>query len=211
MRTLSVITAGLSTPSSTRQVADSISAAVTAAVSARGESLNVEVIELRDLVNDLGKSLSTGISTPELDEVKTKVSASDGLVVVTPVFKASYSGFFKTFFDVLDQDSLNGMPVIIAATAGSSRHQLVLDYALRPLMTYMRAFVVPTGVFVATDDFGSEEGQGLDSRISRAAGELADQIVNTASVGGVTARRTGVSPDENVPSFASLLKGHDGV
>ncbi|AKK08909.1 FMN reductase [Corynebacterium testudinoris] len=214
MRTLTVITAGLSTPSSTRQVADSISAAVTAAVSSRGESLQVDVIELRDLVNDLGQSLTTGISSPALDEVKTKVSASDGLVVVSPVFKASYSGLFKTFFDVLDQDSLNGMPVIIAATAGSARHQLVLDYALRPLMTYMRAFVVPTGVFVATDDFGSDDGKGLDSRISRAAGELADQIVNTASVGGlggVTARRTGVSPDENVPSFASLLKGHDGV
>ena len=170
MRTLTVISSGLSTPSTTRRVADSIAAAVTAAVSARGESLEVEVIELRELVNDLGRSLTTGMSSPALDEVKAKVSASDGLVVVTPVFKASYSGLFKTFFDVLDQDALNGMPVIIAATAGTARHSLVLDYALRPLMTYMRAFVVPTGVFAATDDFGSEDGAGLESRVNRAAG-----------------------------------------
>lgn len=219
MRTLTVISSGLSTPSTTRQVADSIASAVTAAVSARGESLQVEVIELRELVNDLGRSLTTGMSSPALDQVKEKVSASDGLVVVTPVFKASYSGLFKTFFDVLDRNALNGMPVIIAATAGTARHSLVLDYALRPLMTYMRAFVVPTGVFAATDDFGSKDGAGLEARVNRAAGELADQMVASASVGGlggVTAegqgvrRRTGVEPGEGFVDFAALLKGHDG-
>ena len=219
MRTLTVISSGLSTPSTTRQVADSIASAVTAAVSARGESLQVEVIELRELVNDLGRSLTTGMSSPALDQVKEKVSASDGLVVVTPVFKASYSGLFKTFFDVLDQDALNGMPVIIAATAGSARHSLVLDYALRPLLTYMRSFVVPTGVFAATDDFGSEEGALLDARVNRAAGELADQMVASASVGGLggvtaagqaTRRRTGVDPAENLVPFSQLLHGHDG-
>lgn len=220
MRTLTVIAAGLSTPSTTRQVADQIAAAVSAAVSARGETLTIEVIELRELVNDLGRALTTGMSSPELDKAKELVSASDGLVVTTPVFKASYSGLFKTFFDVLDQDALNGMPVIIAATAGTARHSLVLDYAIRPLLTYMRAFVVPTGVFAATDDFGSEEGSLLDARVNRAAGELADQMVASASVGGlggVTAegqgvrRRTGVDPGENLVPFSQLLRGHDGM
>ena len=220
MRTLTVISAGLSTPSTTRQVADQIAAAFSAAVSARGETLTIEVIELRELVNDLGRALTTGMSSPELDKAKERVSASDGLVVATPVFKASYSGLFKTFFDVLDQDALNGMPVIIAATAGTARHSLVLDYAIRPLLTYMRAFVVPTGVFAATDDFGSEEGSLLDARVNRAAGELADQMVASASVGGlggVTAegqgvrRRTGVDPGENLVPFSQLLRGHDGM
>ncbi|QGU04723.1 FMN reductase [Corynebacterium comes] len=219
MRTLTVVTAGLSNPSTTRQIADQIAAATSAAISARGESAQVHVIELRELVNDLGCSLTTGMSSTALDEVKQRISASDGLIVATPVFKASYSGLFKTFFDVLDQDALNGMPTIIAATAGTARHSLVLDHAIRPLLTYMRAFVVPTGVFAATDDFGSDEGAGLDSRVNRAAGELADQMVASASVGGlggVTAegqglrRRTGVDPVENLTPFSALLKGHDG-
>lgn len=219
MRTLTVITAGLSNPSSTRQVADRIAAAVNTAVTARGESLTIEVIELRELVNDLGRALTTGMSSEALDKAKEQVSASDGLIVVTPVFKASYSGLFKTFFDVLDQDALNGMPTIIAATAGSARHSLVLDHALRPLLSFMRAFVVPTGVFAATDDFGSEEGAALEDRIARAAGELADQMVASASVGGLggvtsagqgSRRRTGVDPVENLVPFTDLLRGHDG-
>lgn len=220
MRTLTVITAGLSNPSTTRQVADRIAAAVTAAVTARGESLDVHVVELRELVNDLGRALTTGMSSPALDEVKERISASDGLVAVTPVFKASYSGLFKTFFDVLDQDALNGMPTVIAATAGTARHSLVLDHALRPLLSYMRAAVVPTGIFAATDDFGSEEGAGLETRIARAAGELADRMVaasgSVGGLGGVTAegqgtrRHTGVDPAEHLTPFADLLKGHDG-
>ena len=58
------------------------------------------------------------------------------------------------FVDALDPDALNGMPVLIAATAGTARHSLVLDHAMRPLFTYLRAVVVPTGVFAATEDFG---------------------------------------------------------
>ncbi|MDO5670314.1 MAG: FMN reductase [Corynebacterium sp.] len=220
MRTLTVISAGLSTPSTTRQVADQIASATSAAVSARGETLNIEVIELRELVNDLGRALATGMSSPALDKAKEQVSASDGLIVATPVFKASYSGLFKTFFDVLENDALNGMPVIIAATAGTARHSLVLDYAIRPLLTYMRAFVVPTGVFAATDDFGSEEGSLLDARLNRAAAELADQMVASASVGGLggvtsrgqaATRRTGVDPSEDLVPFSQLLRGHDGM
>ena len=220
MRTLTVISAGLGVPSTTRQVADQIASATSAAVSARGENLQIQVIELRELVNDLGRALTTGMSYPALDEAKELVSASDGLIVATPVFKASYSGLFKTFFDVLDRDALNGMPVIIAATAGTARHSLVLDYAIRPLLTYMRAFVVPTGVFAATDDFGSEEGSLLDARVNRAAAELADQMVASASVGGLggvtsagqaTRRLTGVDPAENLVPFSQLLRGHDGM
>ncbi|WIM68938.1 FMN reductase [Corynebacterium breve] len=222
MRTLTVITAGLSTPSSTRQVADEISAAVNAAVTARGEALEVTTIELRELVNDLAQVFTTGMSTPRLDEVKTLVSSSDGLVAVTPVFKASYSGLFKMFFDALDADALNGMPTIIAATAGTPRHSLVTEFALRPLMTYMRAVVVPTSFFAATDDFGGEEGQSLERRIARAAGELANLMVasndSVGGLGGVTAegqgmtrrRKTGVDPEENLVPFSELLAGHDG-
>ena len=87
-----------------------------------------------------------------------RVHGADGLVVVTPVFAASYSGLFKTFFDVLDKDALDGKPVLIAATAGTARHSLVLDHALRPLFAYLHAVVVPTGVFAATDDFGTSGG-----------------------------------------------------
>ncbi|MGZ5404239.1 MAG: NAD(P)H-dependent oxidoreductase, partial [Nocardioides sp.] len=78
---------------------------------------------------------------------------------------------FKMFVDVLEPDVLAGAPVLIAATAGTARHSLVLEHALRPLLAYERAVVVPTGVFAATDDFGADAD--LSGRIVRAAAELA--------------------------------------
>ena len=101
------------------------------------------------------------------------MTSADAVIAVTPVFSASYSGLFKSFFDVLDPQSLVGKPVLMAATGGSARHSLVLDYALRPLFSYLKATMVSTGVFAATADFGSDEaGRSLADRVHRAAAEL---------------------------------------
>jgi FMN reductase len=92
------------------------------------------------------------------------------------VFSASYSGLFKSFFDLIDPDALTAKPVLIAATGGTARHSLVLEHALRPLFAYLRAAVVPTAVYAASEDWGSggdEYAEGLPARIRRAAGELA--------------------------------------
>ncbi|MCT1596605.1 FMN reductase [Corynebacterium sanguinis] len=224
MKRLIVLSAGLSTPSTTRQVADTIASGVSSAVGGRGEKLEVTTIELRELTGDLAQQTSTGMSTPRLDEVKTQLSEADGLVAVTPVFKASYTGLFKMFFDVLDTDALNGMPTIIAATAGTARHSLVTEYAMRPLLSYMRAVVVPTSLFAATDDFGGPEGADFNKRVARAAAELARLIVATeGSVGGLAGavtdssadvpprkRKAGVDVTDDFIPFSELLRGHRG-
>lgn len=212
MRQLMVLSSGLSTPSSTRNLADRIADAVTSAVTARGEHLEVETVELQKLIPDLATFMSTRVSTPRLDDVRRRLSDADGLVTVTPIFQGSYAGLFKMFFDTLGTDALNGMPTIIAATAGTARHSLALDYAVRPLLVYLRANVVPTSVFAATEDFASEG----DDHISRAAAQLATLIVGAnPAVGGlaesVLERSSGVDLAENVTPFAQLLKGHDGT
>lgn len=215
-RRLVVLTAGLSQPSSTRLLADRLADAVTAQVTARGEGLEVEVIELRELAHDLATTMTTGgMPTPAVAAARDLVSAADGVIAVTPVFTASYSGLFKMFMDVLDTDALNGMPVIIAATAGTGRHQLVLEHALRPLFTYLRAVVVPTGVFAATEDFGGDQSAELGRRIARAAAELAALVVaEQGAVAGFVqdvapARRrtSGTGIDTEVTDFEDLLAG----
>ncbi len=190
-RTLVVISAGLSVPSSTRMLADRISGAVQREVTARGEGLEVEVIELRGLAREIADHLVSGMPPSNLRHALTAVSSADAVVAVTPVFTASYSGLFKSFIDLLDNDALTGTPVLIAATAGTPRHSLVLDYALRPLFSYLRAVVVPTGVFAATEDFGGAPGtaeDGLERRVARAAAELGALLVATSgAVPGFTA------------------------
>ena len=222
-RTIVVITAGLSQPSSTRLLADRIAEAVTTQVSARGEAARVEVIELRELAHDLATTMTTGgMPTEAVNRAKELVTSADALIAVTPVFTASYSGLFKMFMDVLDTDAINGMPVIIAATAGTPRHSMVLDHALRPLFTYLRAVVVPTSVFAATEDFGGGEGGGgLGGRIGRAASELAALVVaesgsvqgfapNDRDLAGARRRVSGTEVSQEVTPFEEMLKGLGG-
>ncbi|AEY90902.1 NAD(P)H-dependent FMN reductase [Streptomyces hygroscopicus subsp. jinggangensis 5008] len=160
-----VVSAGLSVPSSTRLLADRLAAAVS-----RTTPVDIEVVELRDLAVEIAHNFTNGFAGKALAAAQDAVTRADGLIVVTPVFSASYSGLFKSFFDVLDKDALTGKPVLIGATGGTGRHSLVLEHALRPLFAYLRAVVVPTGVYAASEDWGAE---GLAERTDRAAAELA--------------------------------------
>jgi FMN reductase len=190
MTTIVVVSAGLSVPSSTRILADALAAATVRAlrdplVEPAETTAEVEVIELRDLAHLITDNQLTGFPTGALADAVRRVAEADAVIAVTPVFSASYSGIFKSFFDVLEDGTLEGKPVLIAATAGTARHSLVLDFAMRPLFAYLRADVVPTGVFAASSDFGSGSsvtGGSLSARIDRAAGELADKVLRRGSV-----------------------------
>ncbi len=215
-RHIVVVTAGLTVPSSTRLLADRIAEATTTQLTARGEVAELDFIELREIAGELAAFMVTGgVATTRLAELRERVSGADGLIAVTPVFNASYSGLFKMFFDALDPEALTGTPVLIAATAGSARHSLVLDFAMRPLFTYLHAVVLPTGIFAATEDFGSH---GLTDRTARAAAELAAVLSQgDGGVGGLTpdpAARprptTATRAVGEVTAFGDLLRGHAG-
>lgn len=162
---LVVVSAGLSAPSSTRLLADRLAAATLGHVDAESE-----VIELRDLATEIAQHLVTGFPPARLAAALDAVAAADGLIAVTPTFAASYSGLFKSFFDVIDKDALTGKPVLLGATGGTPRHSLVTEHALRPLFTHLRALALPTAVYAASEDWDEE---GLAQRIARAGGELA--------------------------------------
>ena len=203
-RNLVVVSAGLSQPSSTRLLADTLASATASALRAAdaGSEPAVKVVELREAAHDIVNNLLTGFASPSLQESLDALTGADGVIAVSPVYAASYAGLFKSFFDLLDPDALAGIPVLVAATGGTERHSLVLEYALRPLFTYLRAEVVPTGVFAATSDWGAateSTGSGLAARIDRAATELAEAVVRHVP------RTTGSLDTEEVVPFADLL------
>jgi FMN reductase len=177
-RRIAVITAGLSTPSSTRMLGDRLAHAALAELRERGIDATSDVFELRDYAHELTDNLLTGFAPPALEQMINTVVSADGIIAVTPIFSTSYSGLFKSFIDVLDPQALNGTPVLIGANAGTARHSLAIDYAIRPLFTYLHANPVPTGVFAASSDWGSnaDEVAPLGSRVDRGARELADAI-----------------------------------
>jgi FMN reductase len=204
-RRIAVVTAGLSQPSSTRMLADQLAASATRALRDRGVDAEVDVVELRDYAHDLTDNLLTGFPSTRLGEVVDSVVTADALVAVTPIFTGSYSGLFKMFFDVLDKDSLAGMPVLIAATGGTARHSLALEHAVRPLFTYLHATVVPTSVYAASEDWGSAGGgRALSARVDRAAEELAALVAGT---GAGRRESESVDPFEEPTPFEDLLAG----
>ncbi|MBC3987275.1 FMN reductase [Streptomyces sp. AC563] len=178
---LVAVTAGLSQPSSTRLLADRLTTAAQRQLADAGRPVEVQVVELRELATAIAQHMVTGFPGTALRAALDAVTRADALIAVTPVFTASYSGLFKSFFDVLDNEALVDKPVLIAATGGTARHSLVLDHALRPLFGYLRAVTVPTGVYAASEDWGAagdDRTDGLSERIDRAARQLAGLLVD---------------------------------
>ena len=174
MTNLVIVSGGLREPSSTRLLADRIGDAVRAELSRAGGPPSMSTIELRRLGRPIMDAMLTGYATSELEDAFETVACADGLIAVTPAFNASFSGLFKSFFDVLPEESLSDMPVLIAATGGTERHSLVLEHALRPMFSYLHAVVSPTGVYAATDDFGAGGSAArLSERIGKAAADFA--------------------------------------
>ncbi|MGK5532134.1 FMN reductase [Streptomyces sp. URMC 129] len=196
---LVAVSAGLSTPSATRLLADRLAESVRGELAALGHDVETDVVELRGLAVAIANNLVTGFPPPPLAAAIDAVTGAGGLIAVTPVFTASFSGLFKSFFDLIDPDALAGKPVLVAATGGTARHSLVLEHALRPLFAHLRAVTVPTAVYAASGDWGSGGDaytEGLPARIGRAGGELAALMA---------ARPADAAPEDDVSALERRL------
>ncbi|WP_232677155.1 CE1759 family FMN reductase [Nocardioides sp. R-C-SC26] len=176
-----VVTAGLRAPSSTRLLADELADAVVEEFASAGRSAEVRIVEVREHAHAIADALLTGFAAGALAEDQRALAEADAVVVVTPTFSGSYSGLFKSFFDVLELGALDQTPVLLAATGGTERHSLMLEHALRPLFTYLKAVPVPTAIYAATADFGGPGTASLSARVRRGAAELARAVSGSTS------------------------------
>ena len=166
---LAVVSGGTSDPSSTRLLADRIADRVRHLAGEHGARVQIDVVDLRALATEITTALVSQLQGDRLARAVEVLAAADGVIAAAPIYKAAPSGLFSSFFHVLDNDLLIGKPIVLAATAGTSRHALVIDDQIRPLFAYLRTLPVPTSVFAAGEDWNSGE---LGSRIDRAAFEL---------------------------------------
>ncbi len=172
-RRLVALTAGISEPSSTRMLADRLAQRSVQQLRELGSVAEVGTVELAPLALDIARATVANLRSEDLNAAFEEVATADGIIACTPVYKAGISGLFKSFVDLLDNDLLIAKPVLLAATAGTARHSLVIDEQIRPLFAYMRALVLPTSVFAASEDWASPE---LNERISRSSSELATVV-----------------------------------
>ena len=183
---LVVVAAGTSVPSSTRMLADQLTKATRGALARHGQDVAVTVLEVRELAHEIVDATFTRFPGEKLKAALEEIGRADGVIAVTPTYNQSYSGLFKALFDVIEPGTIAGVPVAFGATGGTARHSLAIDYALRPMFAYLKADVVPTTVFAASEDFGAvttaADENSLASRAGRVGTELADYMMRFAGV-----------------------------
>ncbi|BDR10911.1 FMN reductase [Comamonas thiooxydans] len=111
------------------------------------------LVELGQLAPQLAGAVWRSQLPDTVERELAAVEQADVLVVATPVYRGSYTGLFKHFFDFIDQDALIDKPVLLAATGGSERHALVIDHQLRPLFSFFQVRTLPLGVYATDKDF----------------------------------------------------------
>lgn len=157
-------------PSRSRALAELISSRIAALVDTR-----VRQYDIADASPGLGAALSRQELSPEALAIVEAVENADVLVVSSPVYKGSYTGLFKHFFDFVDPTALIGKPVVIAATGGGPRHSLVVEHQLRPLFGFFSALTIPTSIYAEDKSFEDfkQVDPGILARIDLAASQTA--------------------------------------
>ncbi|MDN5639421.1 MAG: NAD(P)H-dependent oxidoreductase [Actinomycetia bacterium] len=207
---LVVVSAGMGEPSSTSLLGERLAEASRAALERSGLAVHLEQIALRGLAHGIADHLTMGFPSGKLARALDAVRAADAVIAVTPTFKAGYTGLFKSFWDLTEDGDIAGTPVLLAATGGTARHSLMIDTALRPLFSYLRADLVPTGVFAATEDFGADAA--LQQRIDRAGAELAQRVAWRAGTAlGSRDDAEDVPIPASVPDEDAVPAEHEGA
>ncbi|MCY1413331.1 FMN reductase (NADPH) [compost metagenome] len=135
-----------------------------------GRGVEVASYQLRDFpAEDL---LYARFDSPRILDLVEQVSRADGLVIATPVYKASIAGALKVLLDLLPERALNHKVVLPLATGGSNAHMLAVDYALKPVLGALKAQEVLHGVFAedqqiayASDDSPEQLDVALERRL----------------------------------------------
>lgn len=160
------VSGGLNSPSKTESLIQAILDELSEAI-----SIKVHFIKLNKIGPLLGGAIYRNQLPQRVQDDLAAVEAADALIVGTPVYRASFTGLFKHFFDFVEQTALVDVPVLLAASGGSDRHALVLEHQLRPLFSFFQAQTLPIGVYATDRDFTPEytvKSEQLSDRVTLA-------------------------------------------
>ncbi|MCU6620115.1 FMN reductase [Achromobacter mucicolens] len=159
---LVAVSGGMQRPSKTTVLAEQLLALI-----ANEIPCEPRLVEMGRLAPQLAGAVWRSQLPDRVERELVAVEQADVLVVATPVYRGSYTGLFKHFFDFIHQDALIDKPVLLAATGGSQRHALVIDHQLRPLFSFFQARTLPLGIYATDEDFADYRLQN-DALIQRA-------------------------------------------
>ena len=169
MLTVVTINGSPTKPSRTGILLDAVAEAVAGELTCTRET-----IALADVAPEFMCGLTRPDITAKGEELLRMTECADLLIVGTPVYRATYTGVLKHFFDLVDRDAMRERKAVLCATGGSPLHGLMLEHQLRPLMGFFSMQTITTGLFGLTDDFadGRVVSPDLNKRIDRVANEV---------------------------------------
>ncbi|AMB86623.1 NAD(P)H-dependent FMN reductase [Pseudomonas agarici] len=120
------------------------------------QGIEVVSYQIRDFnAEDL---LHARFGSPQIVDLLQQIENADGLVIATPVYKASFSGALKSLLDLLPERALSHKVVLPMATGGSIAHMLAVDYALKPVLAALKAQEMLHGIFAEDSQIAYGEG-----------------------------------------------------
>ncbi len=146
------------------------------------EGFQTDIISVRDLP---AEDLVFGrYDSPALQPSKALLQKADGVIIATPIYKASYTGVLKAFLDLLPQRALAGKVVLPIATGGTIAHLLAIEYALKPVLSELRARHLLGGVYavdkqlILQPDGSLQFDEEIDGRLKEALQEFVQSVKN---------------------------------
>ena len=150
------------------------------------EKISYEVIDIHELPSaDL---LSANYESPYIQEVNNTLQKAKGVIVLTPVYKASYSGVLKTYLDLIPQKGLENKIILPLVIGGSAAHLLTIDYALKPVLSALGANHFSPGVYVIDQQIERLDGkrfilnEEVEERLVNSMRELTEELSNMKGV-----------------------------
>jgi FMN reductase len=143
------------------------------------EGLQSDLLVVRDLpAEDL---LFANFESPALNKAKALVEQASGVIIATPIYKASYTGILKAFLDLLPSGAFSGKVILPIATGGTLGHLLAIDYALKPVIATLGARYVLGGVYLLDSQIQVNDGSvqleaEIEQRLKVSLHEFAEAI-----------------------------------
>ncbi|MCE5007737.1 NADPH-dependent FMN reductase [Staphylococcus equorum] len=140
-----------------------------------GEGIDTDVVHVHQL--DAEALITADFSNASINETHQKIECADGIIIISPVFKAAYSGIVKTYLDLLPRGAFTGKTVLPLALGGTFAHVLAIQYSLDPVIKELGADTIHKGRFIldkhitsnedGTYDYDQEAKDGLDKTLKK--------------------------------------------
>ena len=207
------VSTGLSEDSTTTRLTERMLASAQTALEAAGATVSTTHLNVRHLAKALTELTVSGFPAPQLEEAFAAVARASAVITVAPVYKGAPAGIHTLFWQLVDDASLAGTPVLLGATGGTPRHSLAIESTMRPMISYLKGYALPTAVFAATDDWAGGAQPGLDARIQAATDQLAELTLalNPGAVAAGTAEDTPAEAPAGTAEESPRATGTRGV